>query len=71
MTKSYAETTFNVPLTGQQISEISFYLSYWEVQNPHCFDPNDKDYIQDFVDDFENLQGSLKLPMKKYERNFK
>ena len=24
-----------------------------------------------FVDDFENLQGSLKLPMKKYERNFK
>ena len=57
MTQSYAETTF--------------YLSYWEVQNPHCFDPNDKDYIQDFVDDFQNLQSSLKLPMKKYERNFK
>jgi len=71
MTQSYAETTFNVPLTGQQISEINFYLSYWEVQNPHCFDLNDKDYIQEFVDDFENLQGSLKLPMKKYERNFK
>ena len=57
MTQSYAETTF--------------YLSYLEVQNPHCFDPNDKDYIQDFVDDFQNLQSSLKLPMKKYERNFK
>ena len=71
MTQSYAETTFNVPLTGQQISEIYFYLSYWEVQNPNCFDPNDKNYIQEFVDDFEKLQGSLKLPMKKYERNFK
>ena len=31
MTQSYAETTFNVPLTGQQISEIYFYLSYYLV----------------------------------------
>ena len=68
MTKSYLETTFNVPLTGQQISEIYFYMSYWQVQNKHCFDANDKDYIQEYQDDFENLESTLKQPMKTYER---
>jgi ABC-type polysaccharide/polyol phosphate transport system ATPase subunit len=70
MIQSYLETTFNVPLTGQQISEIYFYMSYWQVQNKHCFDANDKDYIQEYVDDFENLESTLKQPIKTYERNF-
>ena len=68
MTQSYSQTTFNVPLTGQQISEIYFYMSYWQVQNEYCFDPNDKDYIQEHVDDFKNLESTLKKPMKIYER---
>ena len=70
MTQSYLETTFNVPLTGQQISEIYFYMSYWKVQNEHCFDANDNDYIQEYVDDFENLESTLKKPIKIYDRNF-
>ena len=31
LTKSYLETSFNVPLTGQQISELYFYMCYWQV----------------------------------------
>jgi len=70
LTKSYLETSFNVPLTGQQISELYFYMCYWQVQNEHCFDANDKDYIQEHVDDFENLESTLKKPIKTYESNF-
>ena len=70
LTKSYLETSFNVPLTGQQISELYFYMCYWQVQNEHCFDSKNKDYIQEHVDDFENLELTLKKPIKTYESNF-
>ena len=45
-------------------------MCYWQVQNEHCFDANDKDYIQEHVDDFENLESTLKKPIKTYESNF-
>ena len=70
LTKSYLEKNFNVSLTGQQISELYFYMCYWQVQNEHCFDANDKDYVQEHVDDFENLESTLKKPIKTYESNF-
>ena len=71
MTKSYAETTFNVPLTGEQISEINFYRSYFKLNNPTYFDITSSDYEQDYVDEWERVENILKNTSKVYERNFK
>ena len=71
MTKSYAETTFNVPLTGEQISEINFYRSYFKLNNPTYFDITSSDYEQDYVDEWERVENILKNTSKIYERNFK
>ena len=71
MTQSYAETTFNVPLTGEQISEINFYRSYFKINNPSYFDITSSDYEQDYVDEWERVENILKNTSKIYERNFK
>ena len=71
MTKSYAETTFNVPLTGEQISGISFYISYWKLNNPSYFDITSPDYDQDYVNEWQKVENILKNTSKIYERNFK
>ena len=71
MTQSYAETTFNVPLTGEQISEINFYRSYFKLNNPTYFDITSSDYEQDYVDEWERVENILKNTSKIYERNFK
>ena len=71
MTKSYAETTFNVPLTGEQIWGINFYISYWKLNNPSYFDITSPDYDQDYVDEWEKVENILKNTSKIYERNFK
>jgi len=70
LTKSYLETSFNVPLTGQQISEINFYRSYFKLNNPSYFDITSSNYEQDFIDDWEIVDNILKKPMKTYESNF-
>ena len=71
MTQSYAETTFNVPLTGEQISEINFYRSYFKLNNPTYFDITSSDYEQDYVDEWDRVENILKNTSKVYERNFK
>tara|TARA_R100001460_G_scaffold39254_1_gene74013 strand:- start:99 stop:314 length:216 start_codon:yes stop_codon:yes gene_type:complete len=70
MTKSYLETTFNVPLTGQQISEINFYRSYFKLNKPSYFDITSPDYEQEFIDDWEKVDNVLKNTSKIYDRNF-
>ena len=71
MTQSYAKTTFNVPLTGEQISEINFYRSYFKLNNPTYFDITSSDYEQNYVDEWERVENILKNTSKVYERNFK
>tara|TARA_R100000152_G_C6547907_1_gene23545 strand:- start:213 stop:428 length:216 start_codon:yes stop_codon:yes gene_type:complete len=71
MTQSYLETTFNVPLTGEQISSINFFRSYWKINNPSYFDITSSDYDQDYVDEWEIVENILKNTSKIYERNFK
>ena len=71
MTQSYAETTFNVPLTGEQISGINFFISYWKLNNPSYFDITSPDYDQDYVDEWEIVENILKNTSKIYDRNFK
>ena len=70
LTKSYLETSFNVPLTGQQISEINFYRSYFKLNNPSYFDITSPDYEQEFVDDWETVDNIFKNTSKIYERSF-
>ena len=71
MTQSYAETTFNVPLTGEQIAALNFFRSYWKINNPSYFDITSSDYDQDYVDEWEKVENILKNTSKVYERNFK
>jgi len=71
MTQSYAETTFNVPLTGDQIAALNFFRSYWKINNPSYFDITSSDYDQDYVDEWEKVENILKNTSKIYERNFK
>ena len=71
MTQSYAETTFNVPLTGEQIAAINFFRSYWKINNPSYFDITSSNYDQDYVDEWERVENILKNTSKIYERNFK
>ena len=70
MTKSYSETTFNVTLTGEQISEINFYRSYFKLNNPNYFDTTSSDYEQDYVDEWDRVENILKNTSKIYEKNF-
>ena len=70
MTKSYSQTTFNVPLTGQQISEINFYRSYFKLHNPSYFDITSPDYEQEFIDDWETVDNIFKNTSKIYDRSF-
>ena len=70
LTKSYLETSFNVPLTGQQISEINFYRSYFKLNNPSYFDITSSDYEQEFIDDWEKVDNVLKNTSKVYDRSF-
>ena len=70
MTQSYAETTFNVPLTGEQISSIHFLRSYWKINNPSYFDITSSNYDQDYVDEWEKVENILKNTSKIYDRNF-
>ena len=70
MTKSYLETSFNVPLTGEQISGINFYRSYFKLHNPSYFDITSPDYEQEFVDDWETVDNIFKNTSKIYERSF-
>ena len=69
MTQSYAETTFNVPLTGEQIAAINFFRSYWKINNPSYFDITSSNYDQDYVDEWERVENILKNTSKIYERN--
>tara|TARA_Y100000114_G_scaffold150026_1_gene164974 strand:- start:92 stop:307 length:216 start_codon:yes stop_codon:yes gene_type:complete len=71
MTQSYAETTFNVPLTGEQIAAINFFRSYWKINNPSYFDITSSNYDQDYVDEWERVENILKNTSKIYERNLK
>lgn len=71
MTQSYAETTFNVPLTGEQIAAINFFRSYWKINNPSYFDITSSNYDQDYIDEWEKVENILKNTSKIYERNFK
>jgi len=71
MTLSYAETTFNVSLTGEQIAALNFFRSYWKINNPSYFDITSSDYDQDYVDEWEKVENILKNTSKIYERNFK
>jgi len=71
MTLSYAETTFNVSLTGEQIAALNFFRSYWKINNPSYYDITSSDYDQDYVDEWEKVENILKNTSKIYERNFK
>ena len=71
MTQLYAETTFNVPLTGEQIAAINFFRSYWKINNPSYFDITSSNYDQDYIDEWEKVENILKNTSKIYERNFK
>ena len=71
MTQSYAETTFNVPLTGEQIAAINFFRSYWKINTPSYFDITSSNYDQDYIDEWEKVENILKNTSKIYERNFK
>ena len=71
MTQSYAETTFNVPLTGEQIAAINFFRSYWKINNPSYFDITSSNYDQDYINEWEKVENILKNTSKIYERNFK
>ena len=71
MTQSYAETTFNVPFTGEQIPAINFFRSYWKINNPSYFDITSSNYDQDYVDEWERVENILKNTSKIYERNLK
>ncbi len=70
MTKSYLETTFHVPLTGDQISSINFFRQYFKLNNPSYFDITSPDYDQDYIDEWEKVENILKNTSKIYERNF-
>ena len=70
LTKSYTQTTFNVPLTGQQIIDMNHFRSYFKVNNPNYFDKTSSDYEQEFIDDWYKVEDILKKPMKTYESNF-
>ncbi len=68
MTQFYVDTTFNVPLTGQQISEMEFYRQYWKRQNMQYFDPNNSEYDQELVDDFINFQDLVNSIETTYQK---
>ena len=70
MTESYSKTSFNVPLTGQQIIDINFFRSYFKLNNPSYFDITSPDYEQEFIDDWNKVENIFKKPMKTYESNF-
>ncbi len=68
MTKFYVDTTFNISLTGQQISEMQFYRQYWKQQNMQYFDPNNSEYDQELVDDFINFQNLVTTIETTYQK---
>tara|TARA_R100001015_G_C4457321_1_gene45388 strand:+ start:293 stop:508 length:216 start_codon:yes stop_codon:yes gene_type:complete len=70
MTQSYSQTTFNVPLTGQQIMDINFFRSYFKLNNPSYFDITLPDYEQEFIDDWQKVDNVLKNTSKVYDRSF-